>query len=273
LIQPAALRVLFLGCGDLGTGAAHALFVAGFPVVVAELPRPLAVRRRVAFAEAARAGLVVVEAVTCRRLALAELPPAAPVPGFVPLVVEPIAAALAAWDPAVVVDARMTKRPIDPALPASTFRIALGPGHVAGQDCDVVVETLRGPGLGAAIWSGAAAADTGVPGSVGGATRQRLLRAPADGALHLHVRIGQRVRAGDVVAEVGGAPVRVEIGGWIRGLLADGDPVSAGQKLGDVDPRPDAPPADRISDKARAVGAGVLRVIATRFQMSLTPAP
>ena len=42
--------ILLRGGGDLATGVAWRLHHAGFPVVVAELPRPLVVRRRVALA-------------------------------------------------------------------------------------------------------------------------------------------------------------------------------------------------------------------------------
>ncbi len=44
--------VVVRGGGDLGTGVAWRLHRVGFPVVVLDLPRPLAVRRTVAFASA-----------------------------------------------------------------------------------------------------------------------------------------------------------------------------------------------------------------------------
>ena len=46
--RPVVLR----GGGDLGTGAAFRLHKAGFPVVVLELPEPLAIRRTVAVSTA-----------------------------------------------------------------------------------------------------------------------------------------------------------------------------------------------------------------------------
>ena len=69
-LDPAQCLVLFIGCGDLGTGGAHTLARAGFPVVLVELAQPQAVRRRVSFAEAARAGAVQVEGLHCRRVEL-----------------------------------------------------------------------------------------------------------------------------------------------------------------------------------------------------------
>ncbi|MFQ5600012.1 MAG: selenium-dependent molybdenum cofactor biosynthesis protein YqeB [Candidatus Krumholzibacteriia bacterium] len=263
--EAAELPVLFVGCGDLGTGAAHALFGAGFPVAVVERPLPLAVRRRAAFAEAARSGVVEVEGVRCRRVALAQLAPAAWPGDAIPLVTEPHEAVIRALVPAVVVDARLAKRKLQTAVPDSMFFVVLGPGCAAGRDCDAVIETLRGPDLGRVIWEGGATADTGVPGKLGGVSVERVLRAPHTGSLRVRAGIGARVRAGDVVATVGGEPVCAAVDGVLRGMLADGDRVAAGQKLGDVDPRPQPPPVDAISDKSRAVGRGVLEAVRTRF--------
>ncbi len=264
------ITVLFIGCGDLGTGAAHALVRAGFAVAIVERRHPLAIRRRVAFAEAAQSGQVTVEGVVCRRTALASLVGSgwpAPDAGVrvVPLFVEPLQQVLARLRPDVVVDARMTKRPLR-ALPAHCFRVALGPGHRVGRDCDAVVETLRGPTLGQVLWSGAAASDTGVPGEIGGETIRRVLRAPCSGVWHTHLEIGAHLEVGDIVARVGRRPVRAALSGMVRGLLRDGERVRAGQKVGDIDSRARPPVVHRISDKARAVGGGVLQAVRTRLR-------
>jgi xanthine dehydrogenase accessory factor len=46
--------------------------------------------------------------------------------------------------------------------------------------------------------------------------------------------------------------------------VADGTPVAAGTKLGDIDPRGAAVDPCLVSDKARAVAAGVLEAILLR---------
>ena len=51
------------------------------------------------------------------------------------------------------------------------------------------------------------------------------------------------------------------IGGVLRGLLADGVAVHKGMKSGDVDPRCEADHCLCASDKALAVGGGVLEAI------------
>jgi xanthine dehydrogenase accessory factor len=66
------------------------------------------------------------------------------------------------------------------------------------------------------------------------------------------------VKAHDVVGYVEETPVRVSLDGVLRGLLHTGLDVTEGFKLGDVDPRGDSSRCDTVSDKARAIGGGVL---------------
>jgi xanthine dehydrogenase accessory factor len=139
--------------------------------------------------------------------------------------------------------------------------VGLGPGFEAGRDVDAVVETQRGPSLGRVLWAGSAAADTRVPAAVEGHTEARVLRSPRPGTFRGHVSLAALVAAGDVVGDVEGAPVRAAIAGLLRGLLADGVEVGEGIKVGDVDPRGAAVDAAAISDKARAVAAGVLEAV------------
>ena len=63
------------------------------------------------------------------------------------------------------------------------------------------------------------------------------------------------------VAEVDGEPIPAPISGVIRGLLPSGTPVNQGMKSGDIDPRPIPEHCYTVSDKARAIGGGVLEAI------------
>ena len=40
------------GGGDIATGIGHRLFMAGFKVIILDIEKPLAIRRRVSFCEA-----------------------------------------------------------------------------------------------------------------------------------------------------------------------------------------------------------------------------
>jgi xanthine dehydrogenase accessory factor len=124
-----------------------------------------------------------------------------------------------------------------------------------------VVETQRGPALGRVIWDGPAQADTSVPSPVLGVTQARVLRAARAGRFRAARRIGDLVAQGDTVGHVDGEEVIAGVDGLLRGLVGDGVPVDQGVKLGDIDPRGRAVDAARISDKARAVAAGVLEAV------------
>ncbi len=248
---------LLRGAGDLATGVAWRLTQAGFPVMATDLATPLTLRRAVALSTAVIDGSVDVEGMVGSCAADAAEAVALARRGMVGVLVEP---GLPAVGAAVVVDARLAKRNIDTTIDDADLVIGLGPGFTAGVDCHAVVETLRGPRLGRVIWSGPAAADTGTPGSIGGREGERVLRAPAPGAVDWSVEIGDVVEAGQHLGFVGSHPVVSAIDGLVRGLILAGATVRAGDKIGDVDPRTDVDWRE-ISDKALAIGGGVLEAV------------
>ena len=71
----------------------------------------------------------------------------------------------------------------------------------------------------------------------------------------------QLVHAGDIAATVNGVPMVCAIDGCLRGLLHEGLTVFSGMKCGDVDPRGNAANCVTASDKALAVGGGVLEAL------------
>jgi xanthine dehydrogenase accessory factor len=241
----------------MGSGAARLLFLAGFEVLILERPRPLAVRRQVAFAEAVFAGSVVVEGVSARLVETAPTPPH----DSIPVLVDHDGLALSRLSPRVLVDARMAKRNLGTHKGLAPLVIGLGPGFVAGEDVHAVVETQRGPRLGSVIWSGPPEPDSKVPAAVLGVTENRVLRAPVAGVFRGRARIGDLVDAFAVVGEVAGVPVTAQIAGQVRGLLSDGVEIAVGAKVGDIDPRGGAVDAARVSEKARAISAGVLEAV------------
>jgi xanthine dehydrogenase accessory factor len=72
------------------------------------------------------------------------------------------------------------------------------------------------------------------------------------------------VEADAVLGTVEGAAVRAPFHGLVRGLVADQTIVPAGLKIGDVDPRADTD-WQQISDKALAIGGGVIEAVLTRL--------
>lgn len=255
------MLVLMRGAGDLATGVAARLHRCGFPLVLTELERPTAVRRTVALSQAVYDGVTQVEELTGRRCE-SDLEIRATLDrGELPVVVDPDGGLIRQFQPDILVDAILAKRNLGTQIADAPLVIGLGPGFTAGEDCHCVVETMRGHTLGRCIYEGTAIPNTGVPGAVGGYTTQRVLRTPADGIFHPHRSIGDPVTVGETVADVDGVPVYAEISGCLRGILPDGLPVCAGMKAGDVDPRCERDHCFTISDKALAIGGGVLEAV------------
>ena len=262
------LLTMIRGGGDLATGVAYRLFRAGFPVVVLELAHPMVIRRAVSFAQAIYAGEFHVDGVPARRVANATEASALARSGEVAVLVDPPGDAVGALKPAILVDGRMIKaNPGDTGMDQAPLVIALGPGYAAGVDCHAVIETNRGHDLGRVLWQGTAEPDTGVPGQVGTHRADRVLRAPAAGEVQGVVQIGDMVKAGQLIATVGGAPLLAPFEGVLRGLIHDGVSVPPGKKIGDVDPRGVRRHCFTISEKALAVGGGVVEAILSAPQI------
>jgi xanthine dehydrogenase accessory factor len=248
------------GGGDLASGVVYQLQRAGFPVIVLELEQPLAIRRAVAFATAVDEGSVVIEGV--KGVLTTSPAEAAQLAGDGSVAVL-VSTHLPTFEqrPSVVVDARMAKRNIDTRIDQAPLVVGLGPGFDAGVDCDVVIETKRGHRLGRPIERGPALPDTGVPGDVGGATVERLVRATKAGIVSWEVSIGDTVAAGQTIGSVDTATVFAGVDGVVRGLIAPGFEAHEGLKIADIDPRGDRSACFEISDKARLVGSGVLGAV------------
>ncbi|MDJ0953175.1 MAG: selenium-dependent molybdenum cofactor biosynthesis protein YqeB [Acidimicrobiia bacterium] len=252
--------IVVRGGGDLATGAIYRLQRAGFPIVVLELEQPLAIRRTVSVASAVLEDRALIEDIDAMRIDDIEEALEVARSGAIPVLVSPTLIQLP-WEPSVVVDARIAKHNIDTTINDAPFVVGLGPGFNAGVDCHAVVETMRGHYLGRVIWDGEATPNTGEPGVIGGKSGERVVRAPTFGVLSWKVNIGDLVAAGDVLGDINGVPIRSRIGGVVRGLLAPGYEVEWNWKLADIDPRCDTSACFEISDKALAIGGGVVEAV------------
>lgn len=252
--------VIIKGAGDLATGIAHRLFRSGFKIIMTELAEPMVIRRTAAFAEAVFSGQTIVEGVMAVKTELADVFQIIH-KGQIPVVVDPQGSVIAMYKPLAVIDAILAKKNMGTQLTDALIVIGVGPGFTAGQDVHAVVESMRGHYLGRVITEGQALPNTGVPGEIDGYTKERILRAPCQGIFTDVAKIGDRVAAGDLVARVGHEPVIAEITGILRGLLYDNLMVNEGMKIGDIDPRCIPEHCFSISDKARAIGGGVLEAI------------
>lgn len=255
------MRVLIRGAGDLATGIAYELWSAGHEVLMTEIKIPLAVRRAVSFSRAVYEGEARVEQakgvlVNTQEEACLEIEN-----GNIPVIVDEKAQILNSYHPDVLVDAIMAKKNLGTSITDAPLVIGIGPGFCAGEDCHYVIETQRGDSLGQVICKGCALPNTGIPGEVGGYTRERLLNASSDGFMEPLARIGEIVQKGQIVARTGGVPVYAKMTGIVRGMLQEGVEVTEGLKIGDIDARLVLENCYTISDKARKIGQGVIKVL------------
>lgn len=255
------MLVVIRGAGDIASGVALRLRRAGMEVVMCDLAVPTSIRRTVCFSEAIRLGEVRVEDVRGALCADAGEARSVAGSGDVAVLVDPDARCVAELRPDALVDAILAKRNLGTTRDMAPVVVGVGPGFTARVDCDAAVETMRGHYLGRVYYEGSPLPNTAVPGLIGGYAGERVMRAPADGVFEPCVEIGAQVAAGDVCATVAGVPMRATIDGVVRGLLQRGVAVREGMKSGDVDPRCHPEYIRSSSDKALAVGGGVLEAI------------
>ncbi len=260
------LVVLIRGAGEMASGVAHRLHQSHFKICMIEISHPLAVRREVTFSEAIYGGEKEVEGVRAKLISKTEEMESVWKRSRIPILIDPDGKKTRSFlKPDVLVDAIMAKKNLGTQINDAPLVIGLGPGFTAGKDVHIVIETNRGHHLGKMMLNGMAEPDTGIPGEIGGYTIERLLRTMKKGIFHPQKSIGERVNKGAVVAVVDDFPVIAKISGVVRGLLRGGVEVKKGMKVGDIDPRGKRELCFTISDKARAIGGGVLEAILYRF--------
>lgn len=270
------ILIICRGGGDLATGIVHRLFRAGFPVLVLETDSPAAIRRQVSFSEAVYDGTATVEGVTAERIASTDRASVNHVleEGRVPLLVDPEGSSIPLLKPDIVVDAIIAKKNLGTAKEMAPLVIGVGPGFTAGEDVDLVVESMRGHNLARIFTTGSALPNTGIPGNIGGFTKERVLHAEAAGYMKNIRQIGDIVEKGEEIARIyekmtedgtfSGSYVSVEasISGMIRGLIREGYHFQKGFKIADIDPREsELANCFTISDKARSIGGSVLEAV------------
>lgn len=259
--------VIVRGGGDIATGTIYKLVKSGFHVLILEIAHPSAIRRNAAFSEAVYEGKWQVEDMTChlandikeaKQIMEAESPA---------LMIDPKGEMIKELKPIAVVDAILAKKNLGTTRDMAPITIALGPGFTAGEDVEIVIETMRGHRLGRIIKEGSAIPNTGIPGVIKGFGKERVIHSPAKGILRNICHITDMVTKGQLLAKIETADgeivdVPASMDGLLRGLIRDGYPVTKGFKIADIDPR--AEEYDNcftISDKARCIAGGVLEAL------------
>ena len=257
------LPAIVLGVGDVGSAVAHRLFTAGWPVCILSEPSPAVARRRMSFADAAFDRRAELAGVLCFRMdSIDDVVPLMRARTGIPLFVGTLDALRSKSKPGVLVDARMRKRAAKDSIRGlAPFTIGLGPGFEAGANCDVAVETSWGDDMGKVLHSGRTMAAEGGPREIGGHGRDRVVRSRSEGDFRTSRRIGELVKAGEQLAEMGDRPIHSPLAGAIRGLLRDGTRVEQGAKLIEIDPRGEGAVFTGLGERPATIAEGVLAAV------------
>jgi xanthine dehydrogenase accessory factor len=259
------LKIAVRGAGEMASGIAHRLYLAGLhKIVMTEIVQPLSVRRTVSFSEAVYEGEAGVEGV--RGVLANNVDEIHTIweESMVAVIVDPIGDSVSRLKPHVLIDAMMLKKQTSLKGNEAPFVIGIGPGFIAPVNVHVVIESNRGHNLGRVIWDGSAEPHTGIPGSTSGFTVERVLRSPKAGAVRHAKHISDFVTKGEILLYVDDTPVYAPIDGVLRGLIREIS-VQHNEKVGDIDPRGQLAYCYSISDKARAIGNGVLEAIMQQY--------
>lgn len=257
------LRMLVRGANDIGSAVVHRLFMAGYSVVIHELPQSTTSRRKMSFADAVfdePTELDGIEARLIKRLYL--LRGELVTHQTIPIVVKDFHELLNILHPQILVDARMRKH-IQPENQRglAEFTIGLGPNFIAGETVDVAIETNWGDSLGQVIEHGATNPLQGEPREVDGHARDRYEYAPVGGTFHTSLQIGDHVLQGQEVAQIDTTLLLAPIAGVLRGLTHDGVPVTPKTKVIEVDPRIHNAQVSGIGERPARIAEGVFTAI------------
>jgi xanthine dehydrogenase accessory factor len=261
----AAERVaLILGCGDIGSAIAAVLWREGWRVVLCDEPCPAHIRRGMSFTDAWFRGVAELGGARARLLdrghALVQCLAANESIAATAIPPEQV---LRAIEIDLLIDARMNKRDAGAHHRGKApLTIGTGPGFVAGEHVDTVIETAWGDSLGAVLHAGSARGYDGKPRELGGHGRDRYVYAALGGAFATDRHIGERVRAGEALGSVAGVAYVAPLDGCLRGLSADGAIVQAGKKIIEIDPAGDPAACFGLAPRAARIADGVLAALA-----------
>jgi xanthine dehydrogenase accessory factor len=262
-------EVLIRGAGEIASAVACLLAGNGCRVALQVSRPPIAIRRQMAFSDAFFHGEAGLEGLLARRLPVPHGIAETWTAGKIPLLAMEFQAALAARNWSVLVDARMNKQQApEPQRGLAPLVVGMGPGCTAGLNVDVAVETSW-DALGRVVWQGGTLDLVGEPRAVLGQARSRFRYAPIAGILRAEAAIGQRVRAGELVARVDDMAVVAPFDGIVRGVTHDGVPVEAGNKIAEIDPRPGEVKLSGIDERPRRIAEAVATIVAQAWSRML----
>jgi len=252
--------VLVSGIDETASAVARMLFLEGYAVAIHQPVPPKTLRRRMAFSDAWYDGAATLDGIEARRVDLStDFLVGMRNRMFIPvLAYSALEAERWPWD--VIVDADAKDRSRDLVHSQAAMTIVLGPGAIAGTDCDLVIET-GGPNAGAIIHKGSAR----------GTSRQDRDRgsgavfAAEKGLFSTERLIGETVAKNEPLATINASIVVSPMEGRIRGLQRRGRAVITGDAVADIVPSPSAQ-VSGCGKGPQLIARGVVFALETEFE-------
>ena len=214
---------LVLGIGDVGSAVAHALYRAGFKVIIHDVPFPVWTRRKMAFVDAIFDGEAVLAGVRAVR---GESWPALKnvlADSSIAVSVLDTDALLEALHPDILVDARMRKRQTpERQIDRAPFTARRRSPFLPPRETTHVVIEDGFSGRRRRSSRGTAQPHQGGPRILGGFGAERVVYSPVSGMFASDCAIGDEIDAGEVVAHAGSIALAAPLGGRLRGLTRRG---------------------------------------------------
>lgn len=253
--------ILICGIGQTASAVAWRLFREDYAVAIQQETPPATLHRRMAFSDAWFDGVAGLEGVEARRaqtsgdflLGLRSRQ-------FIPVLAQPLEEIVGRWPWDVIIGTEELDAPVK-LNDFAEFSIGLGAGYIAGENCDLVIETF-GPDPGASIRAGSAP-DRGAAAS--DKDQCCAVLAPDSGVFRPACAIGEIIERGDLLGEVEGASAPAPIHGRIGGMARAGRAVVRGEMIAEVFGAK-AAPATGVDRRNRLIARGVAFAVEMEFE-------
>jgi xanthine dehydrogenase accessory factor len=263
--------VLVCGVGERASAVARRLLGEGYAVVLHQETPPRTLRRRMSFADAWFDGIATLNAVEARLArSSSEFLRGMQTRQFIPVLLRPFAEVVERWPwDAIIAAPDEHDRPPPRLLDLAELTISIAEGAVPGADCDLAI-LAEGPDPGAVLRPGETR-----PNRPPAYDRRALERwdviAPCAGVLDAMTAIGERVRAGDAIACLGGEEILAPVGGRVSGLARPEQRAFPGMPVAEITVADTAPVAG-VSDRNKLIARSVAFVLEMEGQ-GWTPVP
>ncbi|QBR70349.1 hypothetical protein CU048_02605 [Beijerinckiaceae bacterium] len=226
--------ILIFGIDETASAVARMLLLSGYAVAIHQPTPPTQLRRKMTFVDAWYDDASMLDGVQARRADLSsDFLIGLGNRMFIPILTHPLGEVVERWPWDVIIDAQTPgERRFERIKSHAELTIALGPGPIAGLDCDLVIETF-GPDVGAIVRSGRA-------GSNAPTERDKIPNdahssiASETGIFTTGKIIGETVSVEEPLGFIGSTPVTSPVAGRILGLQRNGRAVVAGTAVAEI---------------------------------------